>query len=365
MSKYQNIKDFLELQFIIITTSKEFYKTKKIEFQCSLCYFINSLTSTSYSNKKCKISLDDFCTNCKKEKELKIQKEEFIKKIKEKNGHLVKEVDFSTRKVIYLCFTCHEEKHTFVSNLERSLGICSSCQNDKFKLKFDDIKNIVESHHMILITKKEEYKNNKQKLELLCKCGESYQAVLSDIKKDKHCTKCKLIKCKETCLERYGEDNVSKVPYIYEKIVETSLSRKSFEFPISKKVVWIMGYEPQAILFLLNRELDPYLNKKLEENDIIIGKDIKTFHYKDENNIDHVYFPDIEINNTNHIIEVKSNYTFYKEHQKNYLKFKSVINNGSFLRLMIYNEKKILYEFICKTIDDLEKVFNEIDQIKF
>ena len=72
-----------------------------------------------------------------------------------------------------------------------------------------------------------------------------------------------------------------------------------------------------------------------------------------------------EINNTNHIIEVKSNYTFYKEHQKNYFKFKSVINNRSFLRLMIYNEKKVLYEFICKTIDDLEKMFNEIDQIKF
>ena len=36
-----------------------------------------------------------------------------------------------------------------------------------------------------------------------------------------------------------------------------------------------------------------------------------------------------EINNTNHIIEVKSNYTFYKEHQKNSFKFKSVINNRS------------------------------------
>jgi hypothetical protein len=28
-----------------------------------------------------KVSLEEFCTNCKKEKELKIQKEEFIKKM--------------------------------------------------------------------------------------------------------------------------------------------------------------------------------------------------------------------------------------------------------------------------------------------
>ena len=69
MSKYKNIKEFLESHFSVITTLEDFYKTKKIEFECIICNYINSLSSSSYSNKKCKVSLEDFCTNCKKKKD--------------------------------------------------------------------------------------------------------------------------------------------------------------------------------------------------------------------------------------------------------------------------------------------------------
>jgi len=362
MSKYKNIKEFLESHFSVITTLEDFYKTKKIEFECIICNYINSLSSSSYSNKKCKVSLEDFCTNCKKKKELYLQKKEFIDKIKISCGHIVKDINFSTRKVIYECFTCKKDRNTFIPNLERANypGVCGSCQNNKNKLEFEYIKSIVESHDMVLVTKPNEYENNKQKLKLLCKCGKSYEAILSDIKKDKHCQTCKLDKCKKTCLEKYGEDNVSKVHEIYEKIVKTSFTRKYFEFPISKKVLYIQGYEPQAILYLLNREIDPFLEIKIKETDIIVGKDIKRFHYIDENKVEHVYFPDIQIKN--HIIEVKSVYTFYKEYQKNYLKCNSVIDNNFILRLMIYNQQ-ILYEFICKTKDELEKMFNDINSL--
>ena len=39
------------------------------------------------------------------------------------------------------------------------------------------------------------------------------------------------------------------------------------------KKFYIQGYEPQAILYLLNREIDPFLEIKIKETDIIVGKD--------------------------------------------------------------------------------------------
>ena len=53
--------------------------------------------------------------------------------------------------------------------------------------------------------------NNKQKLKIICSCGNNHEALLSDIKRGKLCQTCKVKKYKETCLEQYGEDNVSKV----------------------------------------------------------------------------------------------------------------------------------------------------------
>lgn len=200
MSKYKNIKDFLETSFSIITLDKEFNDTKKIEFKCNECNHINSLTSGSYTNKKSKVALEDFCVNCKKQRDIKLQTIDFIQKIKEQTGHIVKIVDFSTRKVIYKCHTCEKENQTFICNIQRQNypGVCLSCQNDCNRLNFSVIEKIVKEHQMTLLTISEEYKNNKQKLKLLCKCGEPYEAVLSDIKKDKHCKLCKIEKIKKT-----------------------------------------------------------------------------------------------------------------------------------------------------------------------
>ena len=165
-------------------------------------------------------------------------------------------------------------------------------------------------------------------VKLLCKCGENYDALYCDIKRGKNCLQCKTQKFKDTCIERYGEDNVSKVPEIFEKITMTSFSKKEFVFPKTRRIVHIMGYEPQAILWLLNQVCDPLLSRPIEEDDIITGKTIKTFTYIDEKQIKHVYFPDLMIKNTILIIEVKSLYIFNKDYLKNKLKFNSVINNG-------------------------------------
>lgn len=124
-----------------------------------------------------------------------------------------------------------------------------------------------------------------------------------------------------------------------------------------------MGYEPQAILFLLERAIDPYLDIKLIENHIIVGKHVNRFVYHYQDGKKHTYFPDIMINGTNHVIEVKSRYTFYKELSKNYLKFQAVIKASCCLRLMIYNDKKVLDEYYCSSNEDLDIMFCTIDKI--
>jgi len=358
MSKYDNTVTFLSPFFTILTTSKEFYDTNKIQFKCNICDYTHSLTISSFSNKRYKISLDEFCINCKKRKELLQQQNNFIKTTKELCGHTILSVDFSSRKVRYECFTCKKENNTFICNLKRSaLGVCPSCQNDKNKVEFEKIKVTVEKQGMKLLSLKEDYKNNKTKLKLLCKCGKDYYALYCDIKRGKNCLECKLQKYKDTCMEKYGEDNVSKVPEIFEKITMTSFSKKEFIFPKTRRLVYIMGYEPQAILWLLNQASDPLLSRPVEEDDIITGKSVKQFTYIDEKYIQHVYFPDFMIKNTSVIIEVKSLYIFNKDQLKNKLKFYSVINNDHILRLILFDEKKKIHDFICKKIEEVDELF--------
>ena len=205
-------------------------------------------------------------------------------------------------------------------------GVCHLCQNDKFKLQYDDIKQRVENKKLILISKPEEYTNNKDKLKLICTCGEKFEAVLNDIRRGKLCNNCKLDRCRKTCLELYGEDNVSKVPEIFDKIQSSVFRRKHFILPQTKRELIVMGYEPQAITMLLQ-------NGTIQEDDIIVGKDVPRFRYKDDEDKEHIYFPDIHIKHTQLIIEVKSTYTFHYHVRLNYNKFRSVLGNGYQLRL--------------------------------
>jgi hypothetical protein len=55
--------------------------------------------------------------------------------------------------------------------LNRNLGSCSKCQNHKFRLPYDKLKQDIEEHGFKLLTKAEEYTSNKQKLDVICKCG--------------------------------------------------------------------------------------------------------------------------------------------------------------------------------------------------
>lgn len=515
MSKFNNIKDFLIPEYNL-----EDFKNNKIIFKCKYNH-INELSVNSFQNKRYKISKEDFCIICKQDEENKEKFQKLKEEIENKNGHILIELG-KDRKVIYKCGNCEEITNSTLSSLKRGTGFCIKCQNDKNKIKFEDLINIVKDNNCELLIKENEYENNKQKLKIRCECGEINFAVLSDIKRGKKCIKCKITKCKETCEEKYGVDNVFKSEeikekiketnnrnlgvdypmqnkdirnkamqtcsdkygkkwafcqdYVYEKIRNTHLNKYGVKYPLqckeiqekienifiekygvkrpllskiilqkmkekygseyfvqtllfkeimikkygsvnfinspifkeqmlnkygseyfinsshfteimlkkygvehalqypeffhkmikssfstkkytfkSGREIEVMGYENHAIDYILSRN-DSILKRKVNEEEILVGNDIQSFEYNDDENKKHRYYPDIYIKDTKLIFEVKSIYIFNKNPRLNYLKFKQVQKEGFDIKVLFFNGKKLidvwyfLKDGVCKSI---------------
>jgi hypothetical protein len=488
MSKFDNIKDFLLPEYIL--ESKDF-SNKKIIFKCKENH-INELSVNSFQNKRYKTSKEDFCSICKENKEhcekFKILKEE----IENTNGHILFELS-KNRKVVYKCGNCDEITNSSLNSLQKSTGYCLKCQNDKHKIKFEYLIKIVKDNNCELLIKEGEYMNNKQKLKIRCECGEINLAVLSDIKRGKKCSKCKITKYKQTCEEKYGVDNSFKSEeikekiketnnkklgvdypmqnkdvqnkaiqtclekygkkfafcqdYVYEKIKDIHLNKYGVKYPLqckeiqekidnvflekynvkrpflseifmktfkqimmekygseyfiqsqfckdlmmekygseyfiqsqsfkkqmldkygvehalqhpeffhkmikssfsnkiytfkSGKEIEVMGYENYAIDYILSRN-DSILKRKVNEEEILVGNDIQSFEYYDDENKKHRYYPDIYIKDTKLLFEVKSIYIFNKNPRLNYLKFKQVQKEGFDIKVLFFNNKKLI-----------------------
>jgi hypothetical protein len=329
------------------STLEDFTTHKFIEFVCKASGHTNRLSVASFGNKKSKVDIRDFCTECKADQTLEQRAQTYKTDIHNRFGHTVTTVNFSTREVEYVCGNCQATGHTFISNFERTVRTpyCPKCQNDSNKLTYEEIKRRVEEKGMTLLTKKEEYKNNKQKLKLICCCGnENYESVLSEIKRDRNCKGCKTAKYEKSCLEKYQVRNASQHPDVLDKIF--SYERKSYTFP-SGKVVFVQGWETFALDTLLNT---------YSETDICLGKDIPRINYTMSGK-EHIYFPDMYIKSVHTIIEVKSLYTYNFEKDKNYQKFLHVLNQGYNLRIMIYiNHPSKLQEFYYTPSDMLPEI---------
>jgi hypothetical protein len=245
-SQYNNFKTYLErnesgeVLYEMITTESEFIERKKesktgakFSFICKNSH-INELTCASFINKKSKIEYSQLCSTCFNKKsgaDVKAGKLEELKaEILALNGHVVLSYE-NNKEVEYQCGNCGEIRKTEVKNLKRSVGYCNLCQNNENKIPFKELKNRVEAMGFQLLLKPEEYKNNKQKLPLICICGnDTYSAVLSDIEGGKKCSaNCKTKKYKETCDVKYGVKNYFAAEEFQEKRKETCLQKYGTE----------------------------------------------------------------------------------------------------------------------------------------
>ena len=158
-------------------------------------------------------------------------------------------------------------------------------------------------------------------------------------------------KGKKTCLKNHGVEYPSQNKKIFEKQQQKAFKQKKYIFK-TKQEITCQGYEPRAL-----KDLEKYHNYLHEDyqnwNDYI-------FWYE-HNSKKHRYYPDIPFFKNNLIIEVKSNYTFYKEICKNLKKALSVLDKEIKFEFWVYNEKTI--EFIIDTMQ-LKNKFKLMKQIK-
>jgi len=356
--QYKNVREFVGPHGYVLKTSEEEYKGMEKREVCFVCPAGHEmvLQHAVFINKKSKflregLSMEDFCSVCVSDRNRGESVDKFIGEI-EKKGHLVLEVEHRERKVVYQCGNCGERCNSYIQNMLVNTGVCHHCQNVQFRVEHEEVKRRVEEKGFKLMMEEGEYENNKE-VKVECTCGEINTTRLTDVRRGRMCRACKPDRYRQTCMERYGEDNVSKVPEIYERIVEGLFSRKTFAFPSGREVT-VMGYEPQAIERLLAQERDLVLGRKIEEDEIRVGREVPRFRYSMDG--EHVYFPDIWIRDTNVIIEVKSDYTFSYHPMLNYEKGRAVVEAGYVFRLMIFGRRMELREWVFRTAAECEEI---------
>jgi hypothetical protein len=351
--QYNNILKHLQ-DYFIITTSVDDYskmdeKSREFSFTCKKQGHLNTLKHTSYVNKRSLFnkenkSLEDFCVYCVDGKEKEDNFEKYKNDILENSGHLLLSYDVKSRDAVYICGNCNEQNKTHMSNLhDKNLGNCSKCQNHKFRLSYDKLKEDVEKHGFKLLTKSEEYISNKQKLNVICKCGTQYQTYLVSIRQDKHCKNCKTEKYEKTCMEKYNERNVMHIDGNFYKCQENYSTSKEYSFEESGRKIIIQGTEDIVINYLLHNE-NKILKRKIKENEIL-QKNIPSFKYTYEDK-EYKYYPDFHIKDTDLIIEAKTIDTHNKKphYIKNYLKYKSVVCSGYNLMIVILDNNSKLFD---------------------
>ena len=178
-----------------------------------------SITHGTWTNSKnrFKTELWKVCSCCIN----KILFEEKIKEILDKNGHQVIS-SYEDEKVEYLCGNCGRSNIIsdikILSRSNRGYN-CVRCGNDNNRILYEDLVFELEKFNIVCLTKKNEYKDNKNIL-VECVCGNEWKTSLSDVKRGRNCGKCKFEKTINTNITRYGCENVFQNADIKKKIVE-------------------------------------------------------------------------------------------------------------------------------------------------
>lgn len=142
----------------------------------------------------------------------------------------------------------------------------------------------------------------------------------------------RLEKTKKTLIRKFGVENASQIDSIKKKKEYNKLFRThDYIFPSGKNVK-IQGFGKHALDILLN-EL------KINEDDILVEKEINPIKYtfNDKNKL---YFPDIFIKSLNKIIEVKSDYWYYKTIELNLVKQQACLDMGFDYEFYVFDKRK-------------------------
>jgi hypothetical protein len=342
LDKYKNYCDFLADHFDVISSKDDFRTSKNITFRCKIAGHDNTLKATTFGNKKAaQPDASQWCEVCKKSALEEKDRLEFSEEVKHL-GHEILSVK-SGKDVVYRCGNCGRENTTTKQNFRKSkrTEFCSHCQNAPRRIAYTELVRVVEAQGMKLLTTAEEYTNNKQKLRLVCICGnDQHEAVLFDIRRGKHCKEnCKTRKFEATCTDKYGVRNVSQDLEIQERMAKRRRTAKEYALPSGRKIT-VEGFENLA----LDRLLHSY-----EENDLLIGaQDQIPRIWYDIDGKKYSYTPDICITSERTLVEVKFLHFYDDQKEKNVLKFNAVLQHGYALKLLFFDKKERMKEFNFK-----------------
>jgi len=236
MSRYKNFCEKLKNWKMNVTTSlQEFETTNQISFRCPSGHE-SSIAATSLNNKispKNFAKLKSICADCN----TILIKEAEAMELTQKLGFkfLSMETIGDRRLIKYQC-VCGNESSTDLRNLKRPdrKAQCPRCQNDPHKLDYDVLKKNFETRNCVLLTSRENYQNNKQRLDFRCVCGATSTIVHQDLLRGRLCMSCKNDRSKSTSMETYGVDNPAKSEEIKQKIVDSMVKNHGVKYAQQK-----------------------------------------------------------------------------------------------------------------------------------
>lgn len=217
----------------MISSLADMTTTKKITYECPEKH-ISELSIDSFTNKSKPANMEKLFSLCAKCETRHQHEIEMKPRFDELNFTLLS-FDYDAegyRKVTYECH-CGNVSETDWRNIKKAsrTSACLKCQNDDRKVNYDTLVNDFHERGCKLLTPKQEYRNNKQKLSFKCVCGATSEIVYHDLIRGRLCGACKQDRAKETMQNLYGVDNAFKSEEIKEKIKQTHQKNLGVDYP--------------------------------------------------------------------------------------------------------------------------------------
>ena len=291
---------------------------------------------------------------------------EYARKVWEEGGEKLPIQEYSGNKVklFYTCSNCNEEAHVSLSEFNRGRR-CEKCKRERAKetnlekygvenpfqseeiktrIKENNLEKYGVDHHMKVPEIHQKAKDTHmarhgfgfafhskesfEKIHITCmeRYGAEYPLQNDYIRK----------KGQETCMNRFGVKWPMQNEESFHKMVMSAYQRKEYVFP-SGRVEYCQGYEPRC--------LDVLLNSGYDEDDIVVGYKGREAIWYDNPITGETsrYFPDGFIISENAVIEVKSDYYYDKDLEKNIAKFNAVVSMGFNVNLYVFNKVGLLF----------------------
>lgn len=342
LNKYK--EEILELTgHTLLSLKSEGNSSTIAEYKCKNCGEISTtgltlLRKNKGNCSKCnrqarKISITDIKNRLEKDGYIVLEykgKENVVMKCPKEHIFKIKTHDFEVKGRRCSHKDCYNEKRIKTNIIRYGTENVFQSEKIKEKIKETNIEKYGVSHPL----------KNKEILERLKNsCKEKFGTEYA------FCQDWVYKRIRETHKQKYGVEYPLQNREILDKIVKFSFSRKELILPKTGKILLVMGYEDEAIKYVLET------NKNILEDDIIV-EETPSFEYTDRQGKNRVYYPDFSIKNTNYIFEVKSIWTFNIEPEKNYCKFITVASRGYILKVLIYKRKKKLYDIWTFQLED-------------